>query len=180
MSKARQKNYFDTCTIIDAIDYTSRYYTNVRQALKQVKGDCVFSEYMEVELKGVLRKSRFSGIKDKLLSEYAHLKRALQAKWIPNDRGIMNLHRIARWLQKEVRSLCRGGYPKFPDIVHIGICGLEDITNILSEDWHIYGRSIQGIPFVEIVKRVISRNVCNVSNPQHVYTTRRGYLRREV
>ena len=104
----------------------------------------------------------------------------LRARWIPNDRSIMDLHKVAKRLQRDVRSSCRGGYPKFPDIVHIGICGLKNITSIISEDWHIYGRDKQGIPFIETVKKVVTRNFYRASNPKHVYTTRQGYLKQEV
>jgi len=181
MGSSQQKNYyFDTCTIVDAINHASPHYTNVRQALRQIKAGSVVSEYMEVELKGVLRKSKFNEVKDMLLGEYVRLKRMLRARWIPNDRSIMDLHKIAKRLQKDVRSLCRGSYPKFPDMVHIGICGLKNITSIVSEDWHIYGRTGQGIPFIEIVKEVITRNFYRISNPKHVYTTRQGYLKQEV
>ena len=71
MISSQQKNYyFDTCTIIDAVNRASPYHTNVKQALQRVKAGSVVSEYMEIELKGVLRKSRFSGMKDMLLGGY--------------------------------------------------------------------------------------------------------------
>jgi len=49
------KYYFDTCTVIDGIDNSSRYHRNVLQAITQIPGLSVFSEYMENELKSVLR-----------------------------------------------------------------------------------------------------------------------------
>ena len=186
MDKEQQKFYFDTCTIIDAIDHTSRYHANVRKALQQVKGDCLLSEYMEVELKGVLRKSKFRKMKDSLLREYAHLKRNLQAKWIPNNEEVINLHKFAKKLQKDVQSYYRRRriyvrrVPKFPDIVHIGICGLKDITNIVSEDKDIYGRDSRGVPIIDIVKNAISKNIKNISNPRHVCTSREGYLKQVI
>ena len=116
MISSQQKNYyFDTCTIIDAVNRASPYHTNVKQALQRVKAGSVVSEYMEIELK-----------------------------------------------------------------VHIGICGLKNITSIISEDWHIYGRDKQGIPFIETVKKVVTRNFYRASNPKHVYTTRQGYLKQEI
>lgn len=174
------KNYFDTCTVIDAINNSSKYYAKVTKSLKQVVGDNEFSEYMEHELKSVLRHSKFVGSKDLLLSKFNALRKHLKASWIKNDYRISKLHDHCKRIQKRVRKLCKPEKsPKFQDMVHIGICGLENILNIISDDGHIYGRNKQGRPFVDIVKDEISQ-MSSISNPQHVYTTRDGQLSRKI
>ncbi len=173
MSKEIQ-NYIDTSTIIDAIDPGSRFHTAVISALRQIVGSFAFSEYMEIELKGVLRKSRFNRRRDILLRNYANLKQRFNTTWIPNNRDVITLHNQSRRLERLVRRLCGGVRIRFPDIVHIGICGLKNIENIISEDWHIHGRNRHGDPFIVIVREVISQNIRNVNNPIRAYMCRLG------
>jgi len=167
------KYYFDTCTVIDGIDNSSRYHRNVFQAITQIPGLSVFSEYMENELKSVLRHAeKFRERQDFLLREYTRLKIRLKASFISNDSRIQNLHIWCKRLR--VAPL------KFQDMVHVGICGLENIPNIISDDWHIYGQSRRhGRPFIDVIKDRLSA-IQRFSNPEHAFTTRSGSLKMEV
>ena len=174
MNDNSEKNYFDTCTVIDRIDDRSRHHRNVTRAINQIKGKRVFSEYMENELKSVLRHvERLNQRKDNLLNTYNSVKRSLNVIWIPNTQQTGNLHKYCKRVSRRIRS------PKFQDMVHIGLCGLESIVNVISEDWHIHGRNRMGQPFIDIVRREISR-IHPISDPKHAYTTRQGYLKQEV
>ncbi len=168
MIEHTEENYFDTCTVIDRIDDHSQYHSNVTRAINQIKGRLVFSEYMENELKSVLRHAqRFSQRKDNLLSNYDSLKRTLNIVWVATTPQISNLHNVCRRISRRIGGL------KFQDMVHIGICGLERIINIISDDRHIYGN-------INIVRQELSHFYPGISDPRHVYTTRQGYLRRMV
>lgn len=37
-----EKNYLDTCVVIDRIDDNSQYHSNVARAMNQIKGAVVF------------------------------------------------------------------------------------------------------------------------------------------
>lgn len=162
------KYYFDTCTIIDYIDDRSSFNKKVVCAITQIKGLRVFSEYMENELKSVLRHAeKFYERKDIMLNNYIKVKQSSNIKFIPNNNQILSLHRFC--IRQEVRPL------KFQDMVHIGICGLENVPNIVSEDWHIHGHEGTGRPFIEKV-----RNELRFNDPRHAFTTRSGYLKMEV
>jgi len=167
------KYYFDTCTIIDSIDNSSPFYNNVVRVINQIQGQLFFSEYMENELKSVLRHvEKFISRKDDLERDYLKVKQNLNPNFVPNDAKTLNLHIFCK--RQRIRPL------KPQDMVHIGICGLENIPNIISEDWHIYGRSKKHKqPFIDIVKQKLSSTL-NSSNPKHAFTTRQGYLKREV
>ncbi|MGC9086013.1 MAG: hypothetical protein ACP5IT_07500 [Thermoproteota archaeon] len=159
-----EKNYFDTCTVIDIIDDNSRYHSYVIKAVSQIRGKWVFSEYMENELKSVLRHAeRFSQRKDVLLNNYSRVKQNFNPIWVPISQQIASLHNYCRISSRRVRI-------KFQDMVHIGICSLENIINIISDDWHIS-------MLIEIVKQELSHFYSNISNPKHVYTTRQGYIK---
>jgi hypothetical protein len=122
---------------------------------------------MENELKSVLRHAKkFRERKDEMLNNYIKIKSS-NVKFIPNNQRILSLHHSCR--ERRIYPL------KFQDMVHIGICGLENIPNIVSDDWHIYGRAGARIPFIEIV-----RTALHFSDPKHAFTTRSGYLKMEV
>jgi len=167
------KYYFDTCTIIDIIDSLSPFHNNVIKAVAQAQDLWALSEYMENELKSILRHAeKFVKRKDSLLKEYFKLKQSYKSSFIPNDSRTLRLHIFSK--NHRIRPL------KFQDVVHIGICGLKNIPNIISEDWHIYGRSMKyNQPFIDIVKQALT-SIQNFSNPKHAFTTRQGYLKKEV
>jgi hypothetical protein len=78
---------------------------------------------MENELKSVLRHAeKFRGRQDSLLKEYTRLKIRLKVSFISNDSRIQNLHVQCKRLREAPL--------KFQDMVHVGICGLEDFPNI--------------------------------------------------
>jgi predicted nucleic acid-binding protein len=172
MNNVSEKYYFDTCTVIDAINDRSPYHEGVNSALGQIKGDSVFSEYMEDELKRVLRKSEmFRSRMDDLLSKYVTLKQQLGAKLVENDTKVSNLERYSKRISRRVGI-------KQADIVHIGICGEKNIENIVSEDWHIHGKNKNGVPFISIVKTEFSMVYNTFFNPQNAFSTRQGFLKK--
>jgi len=174
MNNVSKKYYFDTCTVIDAINDSSPHHKSVKSALSQIEGSSVFSEYMEDELKRVLRKSEmFRSRMDNLLSEYVNLKQKLGATVVVNDTKVSSLEMYSRRISRRVRI-------KQADVVHIGICGKENIENIVSEDWHIHGRNRNGVPFIFIVRNEFLRVHNTFSNPQHAFSTREGFLRRHI
>jgi predicted nucleic acid-binding protein len=174
MNNVSEKYYFDTCTVIDSINDNSPYQQNVNSALSQIKGDFVFSEYMEDELKRVLRKSEvFRPRMDYLLSKYVALKQRVSATLVVNDIRVSDLERCSKRISRRVGI-------KQADIVHIGICGKENIENIVSEDWHIHGKSKKGVPFISIVKNEFSMVHNTFYNPQHAFSTRQGFLKKHV
>jgi hypothetical protein len=129
---------------------------------------------MEDELKRVLRKSEmFRSRMDNLLSEYVNLKQKLGATVVVNDTKVSSLEMYSRRISRRVRI-------KQADVVHIGICGKENIENIVSEDWHIHGRNRNGVPFIFIVRNEFLRVHNTFSNPQHAFSTREGFLRRHI
>jgi hypothetical protein len=168
-----EEYYFDTCTIIDLIDDNSVYKQKVTTAINQIQGLRDFSEYMENELKGVLRHAeKFIKRRDKMLSEYAKIKQTLNTKFIPNTELTLNLHYFCK--KQRIPPL------KFQDMVHIGICSLENVPNIVSDDRHIFGRDRNNRPFIQIVRERISVNAQPSNNPRRVFTTRTGSLRMEI
>jgi predicted nucleic acid-binding protein len=174
MNNVSEKYYFDTCTIIDAINDSSPHHKCVNSALSQIKGGFVFSEYMEDELKRVLRKSEvFRPRMDYLLGKYVTLKQQVSATLVVNDIKVSDLERCSRRISRRVRI-------KQADVVHIGICGKENIENIVSEDWHIHGRNRNGVPFIFMVRNEFLRVHNTFSNPQHAFSTREGFLRRHI
>jgi hypothetical protein len=129
---------------------------------------------MEDELKRVLRKSEmFRSRMDNLLSEYVNLKQKLGATVVVNDTKVSSLEMYSRRISRRVRI-------KQADVVHIGICGKENIENIVSEDWHIHGRNRNGVPFIFMVRNEFLRVHNTFSNPQHAFSTREGFLRRHI
>lgn len=162
------KYYFDTSTVIDCIDDSSPYHKNVTRAITQTQSPRVFSEYMENELKSVLRHAeKFIPKKDYMLEKYFNLKQTLNSIFVQNDSRVSNLHNLCK--RRRIRPL------KFQDMVHIGICGLENIINIISEDRHIFGRDRFGQPIIDTVRRLLQ-----FSDPRHTFTTRSGFLRQEI
>jgi hypothetical protein len=129
---------------------------------------------MEDELKRVLRKSEmFRSRMDNLLSKYVNLKQKLGATVVVNDTKVSSLEMYSRRISRRVRI-------KQADVVHIGICGKENIENIVSEDWHIHGRNRNGVPFIFMVRNEFLRVHNTFSNPQHAFSTREGFLRRHI
>jgi hypothetical protein len=129
---------------------------------------------MEDELKRVLRKSEmFRSRMDNLLSEYVNLKQKLGATVVVNDTKVSSLEMYSKRISRRVRI-------KQADVVHIGICGKENIENIVSEDWHIHGRNRNGVPFIFMVRNEFLRVHNTFSNPQHAFSTREGFLRRHI
>jgi len=162
------KYYFDTCTIIDSIDNLSPFNKKVVCAIAQIRGLHVFSEYMEIELKSVLRHAeKFYERKDEMLNNYIKIKQSSNVKFIPINQQILSLHHSC--MRQRIYPL------KFQDMVHIGICGLESIPNIISDDWHIHGHVGTDRPFIEKVRTALHFN-----DPKHAFTTRSGYLKMEV
>jgi len=169
--------YIDTCTVIDAIEILyARYRVTAREALSRIRNEYACSEYMEDELKRVLRHKFGGREKDMLLEYYWDIK---PSSFIPTDQTIGHLYSQSKNLQKQVRQHCgrRGKAPGPQDIVHVGVCGLKDIPGIVSEDWGVYGRDVQGRPFIDIVRQEISHGIQHVANPKHTFVTRGGFKR---
>jgi hypothetical protein len=170
-----EQHYLDTCTVLDAIDRTSRFHVKVQSAFARSKNKYVFSEYMKHELEAVLRHQRdLATRRDDLKRAYLTFFQQKMSTYVRNDR------RTAALAACSPRISWRVGISR-QDVVHIGICGEEQIDNIVSEDHHIYGRSRSGQPYVSQVKNEYS-TVCNkrFSEPNVVFTTRSGSITRRV
>jgi hypothetical protein len=97
----------------------------------------------------------------------------VSATLVVNDIKVSDLERCSKRISRRVRI-------KQADVVHIGICGKENIENIVSEDRHIHGRNRNGVPFIFMVRNEFLRVRYTFFNPQHALSTREGFLRRHV
>lgn len=175
LSSPAQKYYLDTSTVLDAIDPNRPYHVNVESAFTPSKNKYVFSEYMKQELEGAMRHHEdFIARRDDLERRYFTFQRQKMSIFVRNDRRTVALASSSRTIGRRV------GISRH-DVVHIGICGEEEVDNIVSEDHHMYGRSKRGLPYISEVKNEYS-TVCGkrFSDPRAVFTARGGSITRRV
>lgn len=181
--------------MLDATDEqrgpNGEYYRDTLEFFGKVGRRFVFSQFMEIELACVLRHMGAQQ-QDELWSEYLRLKSAYGATrggWIKTHKNQQILFEYCEQKRRIIRRSCSrrcacGKKPNkrltVPDLAHIGICGLADVENIVSNDHYLIGIDKRTRRhWCRVVRDFLCRRVCDllgrrlIKNPLDALPTRK-------